>query len=178
MVTEQTRASQELANIMAQHKVRLICVRSSHNVEPYKLVQEFVCHRGGNVFRKGANKQRLRKSKKCGCPFKVVLQHAQDINKVNIDLYAAHEGHVLGSIEDLYYLPIHPSVIACCMDDLFDVGTCSHVAKKSKSKESFHVKHASMLDRAVFRFFMIPKEVQMLSYQMRNKGSIQFFFFI
>ena len=172
IVTERSRVSQDLVKIMIQHHVRLVFLRSTKNSGPFEILEELICHRGGNVSRRGDNKRRLRKSKKCGCPFKIVLQYANDSNKINILLHAIHEGHVPGTRADLYYLPIHPRVIACCMDDLFDVGTCRHVARMSKSKESFHIQNASPLDRVVFRFFMIPKEVQMLSYQMRNQGSI------
>ena len=173
MVTERSKVPQDLVDIMLQHKVKLVFLRSTKNSGPFEIVQDLICHRGGNVSRRGANKRRLRKSKRCGCPFKVVLQYAHDSNKVNLLLYDTHEGHVPGTRADLYYLPIHPRVIACCMDDLFDVGTCRHVAKMSKSKENFHIQISSPLDRVVFRFFMIPKEVQMLSYQMRNQGNIQ-----
>lgn len=170
MVTEWSTLSQDLVDIMVQHTVRLVFLCSTKNSGPFEIVQELICHRGGNVYRRGSNKRRLRKSKRCGCPFKVVLQYACDSNKVNILLYDIHEGHVPGTRADLYYLPIHPRVISCCMDDFFDVGTCRHVAKMSVSKENFHIQNSSPLDHVVFRFFMISKEVQMLSYQMRRQG--------
>ena len=175
MLTEQSFVQQHLVDIMIEHKVRLLLLRSSKRSGPAKWIQEFVCHRGGKALRKGANKRRLRKSKRCGCPFRVLLQYAQESNEVKILLHNVHEGHVPGTRADLYHLPVHPRVIACCKDDLFDVGTCRHVAKMSKSKESFHMQSSSTLDRVVFRFFMIPKEVQMLSYQMRDQGSMNSF---
>lgn len=178
MVTEQSFIQQHLVDIMIEHKVRLLLLRSSRRSGPSKWIQEFVCHRGGKAVRRGANKRRLRKSKRCGCPFKVLLEYAQDSNEVKILLYDVHEGHVPGTRDDLYHLPVHPRVIACCTDDLFDVGTCRHVAKMSKSKESFHMQSSSPLDQVVFRFFMIPKEVQMLSYQMRDQGSMTSFLHI
>ncbi|MCO5579681.1 hypothetical protein L7F22_033539 [Adiantum nelumboides] len=56
------------------------------------------------------------------------------------------------------------------MADLFAVGTCRHVARMSKSKEAVQLQRASPLERVTYRFFMIPKEVQMIYYNMRSKG--------
>ncbi|KAI5064240.1 hypothetical protein GOP47_0020910 [Adiantum capillus-veneris] len=41
----------------------------------------------------------------------------------------------------------------------------------SISKERFHMVNASELDRVIYRFFMIPKEVQMLFHQIRTRGN-------
>ena len=104
------------------------------------------------------------------CPFRVEVEYADGSDKVSISLHNVHEGHTPGTRSDLYHLPVHPEVIACCMADLFDVGTSRHVAKMSKSKEVFQLERASLLDRVIYRFFMIPKEVQMVAYQMRSQG--------
>ena len=104
----------------------------------------------------------------------MVVQWYEDLDKVIFKVQDTHEGHIHGSRADLYHLPVHPSVLACCMEDMFDVGTCRHVAKMSKSKEGLHMQNASTLDRVIYRFFMIPKEVQMLLHQMRTQGTSLF----
>ena len=98
------------------------------------------------------------------------MEYVDGCDKVTIGLHNVHEGHDPGTRADLYHLPVHPRVIECCMDDLFDVGTSRHVAKMSKSKEAFQLERASLLDRVIYRFFMIPKEVQMVAYHMRSHG--------
>ena len=105
-----------------------------------------------------------RKSKRVGCPFQVVLDYTSKSDKVSIFVHGTHEGHVPGSRADLYHLPVHPNVIACCMEDLFDVGTNRHVARMSLSKEKSHQERALLLDRVIYRFFMIPREVQVVAF--------------
>lgn len=168
---EAANVDQALMEIMLEHKVRLVMVRSSKNHGRCKTVVDYACHRGGKAERKGT-KKRLRRSKKCGCPFKVRVVYFQDTQNASISLFPLHEGHSPGTREDLYHLPVHPNVIECCMEDLFDVGSSRHVAKMSLSKERLHYERSSPIDQAMFRFFMIQREISMLSYQIQNQGTI------
>lgn len=165
-----------LKSIMIEHKTRLVMVRSSKKILASKSVVDYICHRGGTPRRRG-NVKRKRASKKCGCPFKVQVETKDGNNEANIYLSTTHIGHDPGSRSDLYHLPIHPSVIECCMQDLFDVGNDRYVAQMSSSKERFHMERASLLDCTIFRFFMIPHEINILSYQMRNQGIISTCFY-
>ncbi|KAI5062862.1 hypothetical protein GOP47_0021409 [Adiantum capillus-veneris] len=160
--TTTSQVEQQLTRIMIKHHTRLVLVRSSKRHRAYKWLQEYICHRGGSIDRRGADKRRQRKSKRCGCLFRLVVQHCHDGDRVTITIHGNHTGHIPSSRADLYHLPVHSTVVAYCMDDLFDVGMCRHVAKMSISKERFHMANASELDRVIYRFFMIPKEVQML----------------
>ena len=91
-------------------------------------------------------------------------------DEVSIFVNPNHEEHVPGSRADLYNLPIHPSVVESCLNDLFDVGSSRHVAQMSLSKERWHLERSSTLDRVIYKFFMIPKEIQSLSYNTRIAG--------
>ncbi|MCO5560080.1 hypothetical protein L7F22_013686 [Adiantum nelumboides] len=162
----------QLEQLMFEHKVRLVMVRSAKRRQSSTLVIDYICHRGGKPKRCGSEKKRIRTSKKCGCPFKVQVQSSDDKDEVTIHIYPNHDGHVPGTKSDLYHLPIHPSVVECCAQDLFDIGSSRHVAQMSVSKEKYHLERAAMLDQTIFRFFMIPKEVQMLSYKKRIEGRI------
>ena len=51
-----------------------------------------------------------------------------DIETLNISIYGPYSGHVPCSRSDVYHLLVHPNVISCCKDDLFDVGCARHVA--------------------------------------------------
>ena len=62
---------------------------------------------------------------------------------------------------------MHPSVVACCMEDLLDVGKNHHVARMSQLKEKTHQERAFILDCVIYRFFMIAREVQMVPFGMR-----------
>ncbi|KAI5074244.1 hypothetical protein GOP47_0010205 [Adiantum capillus-veneris] len=44
--------------------------------------------------------------------------------------------------------------------------------RMSLSKEQLHHERCSPIDRVTHRFFMIPREVAMLSYQIRSQGKI------
>ncbi|MCO5589061.1 hypothetical protein L7F22_043026 [Adiantum nelumboides] len=162
----------QLEQLMFEHKVRLVMVRSAKRRQSSTLVIDYICHRGGKPKRCGSEKKRIRTSKKCGCPFKVQVQSSDDKDEVTIHIYPNRDGHVPGTKCDLYHLPIHPSVVECCAQDLFDIGSSRHVAQMSVSKEKYHLERAAMLDQTIFRFFMIPKEVQMLSYKKRIEGSL------
>ena len=161
--------------IMIKHKVRLVIQSSRKQSSPFSasMFTKYVCHRGGRVGRKGGDHQRLHISKKCGCPFKVEVRYPPlGVGNVTIIVHGQHEGHNPGSRSDLYHLPVHPCVINRCMEDLFDVGTCRHVAKMSLSKEAFHFRRASPIDQVTFQFFMIPKEIQTMSYRLHMKGNV------
>lgn len=168
IVTNRCDVDRTLCDIMIKHKVRLVLLRTTQ--KNAKTQVKYICHRGGTISRKGSHIRRLRISKKCGCPFKVKVEYIDKVDSVSITLHAHHEGHLPGSRNDLYHLPVHPLVLQSCMDDLFDVGSCPHVARMSLSKESFHKESVSPLDLATFRFFMIRKEVQTMSYQLRMQG--------
>ena len=81
-------------------------------------------------------------------------------NKFKLTVMGPHTGHDPTTPIEIYHLPVHPSVIDCCMDDLFDVGCVRHVSKMSMRKEKLHKDRVSELDRLIYRFFMLPKEVQ------------------
>ncbi|MCO5601128.1 hypothetical protein L7F22_055247 [Adiantum nelumboides] len=161
-----------LTNVMIEHKVCLVMARSSKKHTPLKVTVDYLCHRGSAPKRCGKEVKRSRTSKKCGCPFKIQLEYVEGSDDVHIIMKPFHEGHVAGSRSDLYHLPVHPHVIQCCIDDLFDVGSSRHVAQMSMSKERIHMMKASILDRTIFIFFMIPKEIAMLSYQVRIQDRV------
>ena len=152
----------ELASIMIKHNARLACARSTTNTKPMSSTVEYKWHRGGKPRHVGTNARRLRKSKRVGCPFWVFVEYTSKSDKVSISMHGTHEGHAPGSRADLYHLPVHPNVIACYMEDLFNIGTNCHVARMSLSKEKSNQQRASPLDRVIYRFFMIPREVQMV----------------
>ncbi|MCO5554036.1 hypothetical protein L7F22_007562 [Adiantum nelumboides] len=157
-----------LHSVVVKHKARLVRLNATT-----KKITQFVCHQWGNARRKGQEHQRLCTSKKCGCSFMVSLIFSRDgMEKATIRVLRGHQGHVPGSLEDLYHLPVHPMVKKRCMEDLFDIGTCRHVARSSVSKEAFHINMASSEEQVTYRFFMIPKEIQMLAYNLRIKGRL------
>ncbi|MCO5592145.1 hypothetical protein L7F22_046141, partial [Adiantum nelumboides] len=154
-----------LHSVVVKHKARLVRL----NVTT-KTIAQFVYHQWGNTRRKGQEHRRLRTSKKCRCPFMVSLIFSRDgMEKATIRILGGHHGHVLGLREDLYHLPVHPKVKKRCMEDLLDIGTCWHVARLSVSKEAIHINMASFEEQVTYRFFMILKEIQLLSYNLRIK---------
>ena len=69
-------------------------------------------------------------------------------------------GHNSLEQSEILHLLVHPTIIYCCMDDLFDVGCVRHLAKMSIRKEMMHKHKASPTDQVTHRFFMFPKEIQ------------------
>ncbi|MCO5578720.1 hypothetical protein L7F22_032565 [Adiantum nelumboides] len=171
LITTEEGVVVELENIMIEHKTRIVMARSSKKESATKHVIHYVCHRGGTV-QHCSKEKRSRTSKKCGCPFKVRLEYVNHRDEVRILINPNHEGHMPGSRADLYHLPVHPTVVESCLNDLFDVGSSRHVAQMSLSKERLLFERAPLLHRVIYRFFMIPKEVQMLSYKTRTADQI------
>ncbi|MCO5569696.1 hypothetical protein L7F22_023412 [Adiantum nelumboides] len=171
LITMEEGVAVELENIMIEHKTRIVMARLSKKESATKHVIHYVCHRGGTV-QHSAKEKRSRTSKKCGCPFKVRLEYVNHRDEVRILINPNHEGHMSGSRADLYHLPIHPIVVKSCLNDLFDVGSSRHVAQMSFSKERLLFERAPLLHRVIYRFFMIPKEGQMLSYKTRTADQI------
>ncbi|MCO5559589.1 hypothetical protein L7F22_013190 [Adiantum nelumboides] len=171
LITTEEGVAVELENIMIEHKTRIVMARSSKKEIATKHVIHYVCHRGVAV-QHCSKEKRSRTSKKCGCPFKVRLEYVNHRDEVRILINPNHEGHMPGSRADLYHLPVHPTVVESCLNDLFDVGSSRHVAQMSLSKERLLFERAPLLHRVIYRFFMIPKEVQMLSYKTRTADQI------
>ena len=48
-----------------------------------------------------------------------------DKGTITISIYEPHNGHVPGSTSDVYHFQVHPDVISCCKDYLFDFGCAS-----------------------------------------------------
>ncbi|MCO5600519.1 hypothetical protein L7F22_054632 [Adiantum nelumboides] len=152
-----------LHSVVVKHKARLVRL----NVTT-KTIAQFVFHRWGNAQRKGQEHRRLGTSKKCGCPFMVSLIFSRDgMEKATIRILGGCQSHVLG----LYHLLVDFMVKKRYMEDLFDIGTCRHLARLSVSKEAVHINMASSNEQVTYKFFMIPKEIQMLSSNLRIKGN-------
>ncbi|MCO5554429.1 hypothetical protein L7F22_007959 [Adiantum nelumboides] len=171
LITTEEGVAVELENIMIEHKTRIVMARSSKKESATKHVIHYVCHRGVTV-QHYAKEKRSRTSKKCGCPFKVRLEYVNHRDEVRILINPNYEGHMPGSRADLYHLPVHPTVVESCLNDLFDVGSSRHVAQMSLSKERLLFERAPLFHRVIYRFFMIPKEVQMLFYKTRTADQI------
>ena len=64
------------------------------------------------------------------------VKHVEGIKLATIFVYGQHIGHTPRPRRDLYHLAMHPEFIACCMEDLFDVGCARHVAKLQQKQVS------------------------------------------
>jgi hypothetical protein len=122
--------------------------------------EEYVCHRYGAPRRRGWDIRRARVSKKCGCQFRVVVMQigSCEFNR-KVNVCGPHSGHDVFKSSEIYHLPVHPTVVDGCMNDLFDVGCVRHVAKMSVRKQKVYQINASPVDKVVYRFFMLPKEI-------------------
>ena len=153
---EASKLDDTLAEIQIKYHT---CLR--RGVLKGKHATRYDCHRAG-VPRRVVGCSRLRKgSKRSGCSFhlNVRVNEGDKHGIVSIYVYGCHSGHVPGTRPDVYHLRVHPNVIECCKDDLFDVGCARHVARMSMRKEAYHKSKATPLELVTFRFFMIPKEV-------------------
>jgi hypothetical protein len=77
--------------------------------------------------------------------------------KVNV--CGPHSGHDVLTSSKIYYSVVHPKVVDECINDLFDVGCVRHVAKMSVRKQKVYQINSSLVDKVVYRFFMLSKEI-------------------
>ena len=103
-------------DIQIQFKTRL---NATPKVAAHSII--YGCHRAKLQRKRGNRKRRSRLSKKCGCSFRV------SITKTSIyGVLGPHTSHDPTRYEEIFHLPVHPNVMECCMDDLFDVGCMRH----------------------------------------------------
>ena len=100
-----------------------------------KYPQSYICHRGGESRMGTKCIRRCKTTKGCGCTFRVnVRRLIGDRNQLSIIVYDQHSGHDPSAPHEVYHLKVHPNVIRCCMEDLFDVGCKRHITKISIRK--------------------------------------------
>ena len=58
------------------------------------------------------------------------------------------------------------------MDDLFDIGYVRHVARISMRKATIHKAKVTPVERVVFRFFMLIREVHNMASKLKVKKAI------
>ena len=58
------------------------------------------------------------------------------------------------------------------MEDLFNVGCARHVARISMRKANIHNAKVTPVERVVFRFFMLTKEVQNIATKLNIKKQV------
>ena len=156
VVSSNVDISSILADIQVQFKTRLNTKsKAAADSEIYE------CHRAGLPRKRGRKVRRSRLSKKCGCSFRVSVKkiRTHGVNKMKIIVFGPHTGHDPNASGEIYHLPVHPNVIACCMDDFSDIGCVRHVAKISIRKVEIHKCRVSQLDQVIYRFFMFSKEI-------------------
>ena len=102
-----------------------------------------------------------------------IKRSMENLNQLVISLYSEHKGHDPRSHHDeVYHLKVHPNVIECCMEDLFDVGCARDVARISIRKAQVQKAKVSPVERIVYRFFMLTKEVHNIASKLHVKKVI------
>jgi hypothetical protein len=174
--------------VCAKHMV-LRRLRQTRRYENH-IVKYYRCHRGGNKTRphtknsatrvvEDKNSRLDRKSRLCNCSFQLkTIEPIIDINgggissgkKATIAIHSEHIGHILGSNEDLLFLPVHPLVCCMAQENLKRMISTSTIALASKRDEQKIKAMVTELERVTYRFFIIPKEVGQERHSMRVNG--------
>jgi len=148
------------------------------------------CHRGGKKRsrkrRKGedvsiSTSRRERKSMKCDCEFQmkvmIPLEKEKCTKESNISreavifVHTTHSGHHPGTEVDKMFLPVHPLVISFAVENLKHMISTSTVALASVREETKVQAMVEELERATYRFFLIPKEIEQISYFLKLNGN-------
>ena len=89
---------------------------------------------------------------------------------VTISVHTQHTGHVPGSEADIFFLPVHPLVMAMAKKNLKMMISTSTVALASNREANYIKGVVTELERVTYRFFIIAKEVAQLRHSMRLNG--------
>ena len=126
-VVEESMLREVLDDIQVKYST---CLKKCYTNAKY--LESYICHRGGESRRGSKCIRRCKTTKRCGCTFRVnVRRLIGDRNQLSISVYDQHSGHDPSAPHEVYHLKVHPNVIKCCMDDLFDIGCARHVARIS-----------------------------------------------
>ena len=94
--------------------------------------------------------------------------------EATILVHNVHTGHDTRSNNDKYFLPVHPMVVKREMKDLKRLVSTSAVTLASLKVEDKTRALVNNLECSIYRFVLIPKEVEQLSYTMRLNGKNYF----
>ena len=87
-------------------------------------------------------------------------------------------GHNLGTNVDKIFLSMHPMVISFATENLKHMISTSTVALESVREKMKMQAMVPDIEYRTYRFFLIPKEVEQLSYFMRLNGTSFHSFFL
>ena len=121
----------------------------------------------------------------CGCEFiiKTIVplscgkkEDGEFIPEATILVHNVHTGHDTRSNNDKYFLPVHPMMVKMAMKNLKRLVSISAMALASLKDEDKTRALVNDLERSIYRFILIPKEVEQPSYTMRLNGKNCFAF--
>jgi len=91
--------------------------------------------------------------------------------KAIIFLHTRHSRHHPGTEVNKMFLPVHPLVIFFAVENLKYMISTSTVALAFVREETKIQAIVEELKRATYRFFLIPKEVEQISYFLELNGN-------
>ena len=81
-----------------------------------------------------------------------------------ISLHTKHSGHQLGTHSDKLIIPVHLILVSLTMENLKRIGSTSTTVLTSKTKERKIMSMVGRLERVIFLFYLIAKEVEQIIY--------------
>jgi len=118
---------------------------------------------------------------KCECEFQIKVMvplgegkcktKSNMCTEAQIFVHSKHSEHHLGTENDKMFLPVHPLVISFATENLKRMISTSTVALVSNREEKKMQASIPEVERTTYRFFLIPKEVEQLSYFMKLNGT-------
>ena len=88
-----------------------------------------------------------------------------------IHVHSKHSGHNPGSDGDKYFLPVHPLVFSFATKNLKNIVTPSTVVVASIKEAKKFENMVTYFEQITYRFFILVKEVEVLSYFTRLSGA-------
>ena len=125
--------------------------------------------------------QRKKKSYKCDCEFifKTIIYSMNTKSYVKvakqamakIHVHSKHSGYNPGSEVDKYFLPVHFLVLSFATKNLKMMVSHSTVAIASLKEAKKFENMVAYFEQVTFRYFILVKEVEVLSYSSRLSGA-------
>ena len=92
---------------------------------------------------------------------------------MQIHLHKGHSGHIRGSMDDEFFLPLHPLTIHHIQENLHNMNKVNSVVLVAQTKASILQQQIEPHERVSYRFFPTPREVSNLAYSMQKGGQVK-----
>ena len=92
---------------------------------------------------------------------------------MQIYLHKRHSGYILGSMDDVFFLPLHPLAIHHIQENFHNMNKVNSAVLVARSRAPVLQQQVEPHERIFYRLFPTLKEVSNLAYSMQKSGQVK-----